>query len=150
MIESTKFRIEWGVPPESILDVRQRNLYPNQELNLAKALQVFLDGQGVVCAAAMVADEVAGCVTVMEEDQDGIQLRIRWLGVDDAWRGKGMGTALTRKVQEYATKLQKGIWCNVRIKAIPVYQRLGFVIQGKTFEVPSVGPHVRMTWRQVQ
>ena len=146
-MEVPGFRIEWGIPPESILDVRQRNLYPEQELNREKALQVFHDGEGVVCAAAMVVDEITGCVTVMEEYHDGMQLRIRWLGVDDAWRGKGMGTALTRKVQEYATKLQKGIWCNVRIKAIPVYQGLGFVIQGKAFEIPGVGSHVRMTWR---
>ena len=36
------------------------------------------------------------------------------------------------------------LWCNARIGAVPFYRRLGWRVVSDVFDVPTVGPHVRM------
>ena len=146
-MDAQKCSIEWNVAPESIWETRQRNLYPNQALTQTEALEVVLRNPSTICAAAIIRDEIIGCISVMDEPHMEFQIRIRWLGVDTAWRDKGIGGALVQRIQEYALSTKVGIWCNVRMKAIPLYKRLSFDIQGDPFDIEGVGPHVRMTWR---
>ena len=147
-MDAQKWRIEWNVAPESIWETRQRNLYSDQALTQNEALEVVLRNPSTICAAAIIRDEIIGCISVMDEPHMEFQLRIRWLGVDTSWRGKGIGATLVQRVQEYALSTKVGIWCNVRIKAIPLYKRLSFDIQGDPFDIEEVGPHARMTWRE--
>ncbi len=147
MMEDQKWRIEWNVAPESIWETRQRNLYPDQALTQNEALEVVLRNPSTICAAAIIRNEIIGCISVMNEPYMEFQLRIRWLGVDMAWRGKDIGLTLVQRVQQHALSEVVGIWCNVRMKAIPLYKRLSFDIQGDPFDIEGVGPHVRMTWR---
>jgi GNAT superfamily N-acetyltransferase len=146
-MEAQKWRIEWDVAPESIWETRQRNLYPDQTLRQNEALEAVLRNPSAICAAAIIHDDIIGCISVMNEPYMEFQLRIRWLGVDEAWRSKGIGINMLQRVQEYALSTKVGIWCNVRIKATPLYKRLSFNIQGDAFEIEGVGPHLRMTWR---
>ena len=146
-MDTPKWRIEWNVAPESIWETRQRNLYPDQASIQNEALKVVLQNPSTICAAAIIRDEIIGCISVMNESYMEFQLRIRWLGVDMAWRGKGIGLTLVQRAQEYALSRKVGIWCNVRMKAIPLYKRLSFDIQGGPFDIEEIGPHVRMIWR---
>jgi GNAT superfamily N-acetyltransferase len=146
-MEAQKWRIEWDVEPESIWKTRQRNLYPDQALLQNEALEAVLRNPTTICAAAIIHDDIIGCISVMNEPYMEFQLRIRWLGVDEAWRSKGIGINLVQRVQAYALNTKAGIWCNVRMKAIPLYKRLSFNTQGDAFDIEGVGPHLRMTWR---
>ena len=145
-MDAQKCRIEWNVAPVSIWETRQRNLYPDQPLTQNEALEVILRNPSTICAAAIMRNEITGCISVMNEPYMEFQLRIRWLGVDIARRGKGIGLTLVQRVQEYALSKNFGIWCNVRMQAIPLYKRLSFDIQGGAFDIKGIGPHVRMTW----
>ena len=40
------------------------------------------------------------------------------------------------------------VWCNARVPALSLYERSGFVAASEQFEVPQIGPHVVMEWRQ--
>jgi ribosomal protein S18 acetylase RimI-like enzyme len=44
------------------------------------------------------------------------------------------------------TSAPRNLWCNARVAAITLYERLGFVAEGERFEFPQVGPHQRMRW----
>ena len=146
-MDAQKWRIEWNVAPKSIWETRQRNLYPDQALLQNEALEAVLRNPTTICAAAIIHDDIIGCISVMNEPYMEFQLRIRWLGVDEAWRSKGIGINLVQRVQAYALNTKAGIWCNVRMKAIPLYKRLSFNTQGDAFDIEGVGPHLRMTWR---
>jgi GNAT superfamily N-acetyltransferase len=146
-MEAQKWRIAWDVAPDSTGETRQRNLYPDQALPENEVLEVVLRNPSTICAAAIIRDEITGCISVMNEPHMEFQLRIRWLGVNTDWRGKGIGATLVQRVQQYAINEVVGIWCNVRMKAIPLYKRLSFDIRGDPFEIEGIGPHVIMTWR---
>jgi hypothetical protein len=38
------------------------------------------------------------------------------------------------------------LWADVRVKAIPVYERLDFEPLGEFFELPDIGRHRVMRW----
>ena len=44
------------------------------------------------------------------------------------------------------TSAPRDLWCNARVAAITLYERLGFIAEGERFEFPQVGPHQRMRW----
>ena len=39
------------------------------------------------------------------------------------------------------------LWCNARTPAVGFYQRMGWAVVSDVFEIPTAGPHVRMTKR---
>jgi hypothetical protein len=39
------------------------------------------------------------------------------------------------------------MWCNGRQPAAPFYERLGWTIASEAFEIPTAGPHFRITKR---
>jgi ribosomal protein S18 acetylase RimI-like enzyme len=77
-------------------------------------------------------------------------------GVPGAWRVRGMATAadarnkgagsavldalLAHAIGHGATR----IWCNARTPARSLYERAGFRVTSGEFEIPQIGPHVRM------
>jgi hypothetical protein len=44
-------------------------------------------------------------------------------------------------------KEDTGIWCNARIRAVPMYTRCEFEIVSDIFEIIGIGPHYDMEWR---
>lgn len=71
--------------------------------------------------------------------------RLRAMAVDPAHQGRGVGRLLVGHGIE-AVRTQRGqrIWCYARSHAIGFYEKLGFRVDGETFHIPAVGPHVRM------
>ena len=51
-----------------------------------------------------------------------------------------------KAVQQEAVNNQVSLWAEVRIKAIPVYERLGFESLGDFFDLPEIGVHRVMRW----
>ena len=49
-------------------------------------------------------------------------------------------------MQQEAVNNQVSLWAEVRIKAIPVYERLGFESLGDFFDLPEIGVHRVMRW----
>ena len=94
----------------------------------------------------MQAREPVGCIAVLDEPNHDCALRVRWLGVDDVVRGRGIGARLVQATQVYAATRQLGLWADVRVKAIPVYERLDFEPFGDFFELPDIGRHRVMRW----
>jgi predicted GNAT family N-acyltransferase len=60
-------------------------------------------------------------------------------------RGSGLGTQIVRTCVDFAReKSARMLWCNARTSAAGFYLKLGFQIVGDEFDIPTVGPHVRM------
>ena len=60
-------------------------------------------------------------------------------------RGLGLGAALLRACEEGAREAGATIlWCNARVSAASFYSRHGWMQSGAPFDIPTVGPHLRM------
>lgn len=97
--------------------------------------------------AAYADDELAACLSIMKSTwDDKPALQLRGMATAPAFRGKGAGKALLIFSEQDATEAT-GIslfWCNARIAAAPFYERHGWEIVSDEFDIPGVGPHVRM------
>ena len=88
-----------------------------------------------------------GCSTLQIDERDGCRFRIRGMAVSPDHRNNGVGSAIVRELQEYASNKGSGIWCNARIRAVPMYKRCGFVEVSEVFEIDGIGLHFDMEWR---
>ena len=91
--------------------------------------------------------ELTSCVSLYAVEGPSTQLR----GAATAphWRNQGIGEALMRAAIAAwwsDTSAPRDLWCNARVAAITLYERLGFIAEGERFEFPQVGPHQRMRW----
>ena len=93
---------------------------------------------------------VVGCTTLMRrayEGGDGVQLRGMATRRDCARTGIGtrvVGFAETLVRSHWELDL---LWCNARTSAAGFYGRLGWRVVSAEFDVPGIGPHVRMLRR---
>lgn len=73
---------------------------------------------------------------------DGLQFRK--FAVQADYQGKGVGTALLRRVFAYAKEWQiASIWCDARLSVVSYYERVGMRQEGNPFERNGLG-YVRM------
>ncbi len=71
--------------------------------------------------------------------------QLRGMSVSAAQRGRGIGRAIVQRCIAAAREESAPVlWCNARVRAVPLYQRAGFVGAGETFEIVGIGPHLRM------
>ncbi|MGZ4113898.1 MAG: GNAT family N-acetyltransferase [Actinomycetota bacterium] len=132
---------------EDVLRIRQRILRPHQRVE-----DVEFDGDrrpGALHVGAFVAGRLVGAASVLPdahpEVPDPNAWRIRGMAVDDDLRDRGIGGALLERCIEHARSSGGTlVWCNARIRAVPFYERHGFVTEGEPFDVEVIGPHVRM------
>ena len=124
-----------------LLPMRWRNLYPEKPLDRESSRKIDED-KGTLHFAAFVEDRIVGCVSLLREPAHECELRIRWLAVDSEWRGSGIGSELVRTCLQESR--ERGIWCNARISAVSLYERLSFVKMGGEFQIPEIGPHYLM------
>ncbi len=137
--------IRWNVPPADLAEVRRLSLYPfkSASLQLDEEMTATPD---TIFAGAFRENEPIGCIAILPEAGYDCQWRIRWLGVLTDERGRGVGAKLVRAVQQEAVNKRVSLWAEVRIKAIPVYERLGFESLGDFFDLPEIGVHRVMRW----
>ena len=72
---------------------------------------------------AYVNEKMVGCSTLQVDSRDGCKYRIRGMAVDSEYRNKGIGSKIVNELQRIAEEEKTGIWCNARIKAVPMYAR---------------------------
>jgi predicted GNAT family N-acyltransferase len=74
--------------------------------------------------------------------------QVRGMATEPAARGRGLGGELLERCVEHVVRAGGGVvWCNARTRAVPFYERHGFVRDGEAFDVADLGPHVRMRRR---
>lgn len=93
---------------------------------------------------AVDGERTVGVVTVIRRDfpdGDGPEWQLRGMAVDPDWRGRGVGQQMLVALE---ADVGEPLWCNARIGARDFYARNGWTPTGDIFEIPEVGPHVRM------
>jgi predicted GNAT family N-acyltransferase len=80
--------------------------------------------------------------------QDEPAWQLRGMATAAAWQGRGVGGRLI----VYATACVRTehpdvrwMWCNARASAVKFYEKLGWRISSELFEIPTAGPHVKMS-----
>ncbi len=137
------------VDVEDVRPLRHKHLRPDQPED---AVCYQSDAEETCChfAARDAQGNVIGTGSLNREDRVAGQppfgtpgMRIRGITVDDAWRGKGVGTAMIAHLLEYGRA--QGIaeaWGNARTENLRFYVRNGFREVSGSFEIPTIGDHV--------
>ncbi len=73
------------------------------------------------------------------------QFQIRGMAVLKHHQKRGYGEKLLYEAEAYAQKYNCNLlWFNARKKAIPFYEKAGYSIHGKPFEISDIGTHFVM------
>jgi len=95
-------------------------------------------------------DKLVGVVTILKKNNKSFfkknQFQLRGMAVLKQYQGQGIGAVLVKQSEEWIVE-QKGslIWLNARLVAVSFYEKLGYTISSKKFEIPLVGVHYTMT-----
>jgi GNAT superfamily N-acetyltransferase len=67
--------------------------------------------------------------------------------VDEQHQRHGVGQELMRRAEEAAAAEGNAgwLWCNARTPAAAFYQKQGWTVVSEVFEIPTAGPHVKMS-----
>lgn len=73
------------------------------------------------------------------------QFRLRGMATHPEYQKKGLSASLLKTgFPIIKQNLCSIVWCNARESAVGFYEKVGFKIQGKKFNIPNVGPHFLM------
>lgn len=137
--------IRWDVLPAKLAEVRRLSLYAFKSASTDLDAEMTANLEAVF-GGAFRGDKPIGCIAVLPESKHDCAARIRWLGVLENERGQGVGAQLVIAAQQHASAIGQSLWADVRVKAIPIYERLGFEPLGDFFELPEIGLHRVMRW----
>lgn len=113
-------------------------VYPGDDAPVTHHYAAFEDG--TLVAVASVYDEAHP-----DEALPRPARRLRGMATTPDARSRGAGRALLGAVVERARADGATIlWCNARTPARGFYARCGFEAIGVEFEIPGIGPHLRM------
>jgi GNAT superfamily N-acetyltransferase len=136
------------IPAAATRPLRQRILRPHQSIDdLASE-----EDPAAVWFGAVRDDEVIGTASIGSEsspDEPAAHpFRLRAMATAEDARGRGLGrvildAAIARTRQDGGDLL----WCSARTPAAGFYREAGFVETSALYEVPHIGPHVRMLVR---
>lgn len=133
------------VSPDEIVDLRHvvlrdglprtEAIFPGDESSDARHYGAFEN------------ERLVGCVTLhVSEWERNPAWQLRGMAVAADARTLGVGRAMIEFIERdlvYAPIRQ--MWCNARVPASGFYVKLGWEIVSEQFEIPTAGPHVRMT-----
>ena len=100
-------------------------------------LGLFKDGELVGIASFMRASNSAF--------EGNGQFQLRGMATAAKAQGRGYGRMLLEQAEK--SLKEKGVrfvWCNARIIALDFYLKMGYEVQGSVFDIPEIGPHMRM------
>ncbi|MFM8415610.1 MAG: GNAT family N-acetyltransferase [Planctomycetota bacterium] len=133
------------VDVEEILPLRHRILRPGRPFETA-----HFDGDQDVATRHYAATSAAGpvvCLSLMPSTWEGRPAwQLRGMATDFGLQGTGLG----RRLLEAAVADTRHddpdriFWCNARVSAVGFYEKLGWRVVSDPFDVPTVGPHVKM------
>jgi GNAT superfamily N-acetyltransferase len=132
---------------DEILALRHTVLRPGRPL--ATAHFEGDDDATSVHVAAFDGDMVVGCATLMRRPfEGGDAAQLRGMATRAGHERRGIGSAVLRHAESVALDWQVPLlWCNARMGAKSFYERAGWQAVGAQFDIPDVGPHVRMVRR---
>lgn len=110
------------------------------------------DDPDTLHAGAVVDGRLAAIASIAPDPSDDAPgpdaWRLRGMATVEELRGTGLGRAVLECCLEHARERgARIVWCNARTGAIGFYERSGFEIVSEVFDVPVIGPHVRMVRR---
>jgi GNAT superfamily N-acetyltransferase len=133
---------------DEILALRHTVLRPGRPLDTARFAGD--DEATTVHVGAFAGAGLVACASVMRRPLDGEDaLQLRGMATAPDRAGRGIGTAVLRFVEEDLAPSMgfRLLWCNARTSASGFYAGAGWMLVSSAFEVPDVGPHVRMVRR---
>ena len=94
-------------------------------------------------------DCLIGCVTLHPSTwRDAPAWQLRGMAVDKGHQSNGVGKALIDFLEaDLRDSHTLQLWCNARVPAAKFYEKMGWRIVSEPFEIPTAGPHVKMTKR---
>lgn len=98
--------------------------------------------------AAFDGDRAVGCATFVLNHWDGEPAwQLRGMATDTALQRGGVGRALLAHAVEavLASSPVHLFWCNARVPALEFYRKQGWEVTSDEFEIPTAGPHRKMT-----
>jgi GNAT superfamily N-acetyltransferase len=140
---------------EKILDLRHRILRAGMPPESARfegdEAETTLHFAGFVGGPSGRAGHAAvGCLSLMLNSFQGEPAwQLRGMAVEEAHQGRGLGRELLAHAEQAAASgSQAGsLWCNARVPAAGFYQKHGWSLESEVFEIPTAGPHVKMSKR---
>src|SRR5687767_13200563 len=94
---------------------------------------------------------VIGCLTFIPHPLNAQPAwQLRGMATDERLRKRGIGSRLLEFAEKSIRQRGMGellLWCNARTSAAAFYERHGWQRISDVFEVPTIGPHVKMTKR---
>lgn len=132
----------------AVRPLRQRVLRPHQAVD---DLVFPGDDHPLSChVGSLVAGTLVGVASIAPEAHPVAgrpgDWRLRGMATLPEVRGTGSGAELLRVCLEHAVAHDgRRVWCNARSGAVGFYERFGFRAEGDTFDLPGIGPHLRMT-----
>jgi GNAT superfamily N-acetyltransferase len=98
---------------------------------------------------AFEGDRLIGCVTLHPNQwRDAPAWQLRGMAVDSTLQTRGVGKALIDFLEsDIRDSAVLQLWCNARVPASKFYEKMGWRIVSEVFEIPTAGPHVKMTKR---
>ena len=136
------------VAVDTILPLRHRILRPGLPAETAR-----FDGDldaGTRHSAAFLGEEPVACLSLMPSEWEGQPAwQLRGMATDSRQQGRGLGRQLFEAAAIDAGRAEPGrvCWCNARMSAVGFYEKLGWRVVSEPFDVPGVGPHVKMVWQ---
>lgn len=117
---------------------REEAIFPGDELESSFHFAAA-NGDRILCCATMHLNQW--------ESEPAYQLR--GMATDDDCRGLGLGRRVLEAMESAVTVQTpvRQLWCNARTPALEFYRRQGWQVRSDVFEIPTAGPHVRMTKR---
>jgi GNAT superfamily N-acetyltransferase len=85
------------------------------------------------------------CREALPGSSDATCFRLRGMAALPTQRRRGHGRRLVQACVEHARAHGAArVWCNARVSALPFYASLGFQGCSEIFDLPEIGPHLRM------
>jgi GNAT superfamily N-acetyltransferase len=99
--------------------------------------------------AAVAGESIVGCATLHLNQWKGTPAwQLRGMATSPEFRGVGTGRALVSFFESEIladAAVPRQLWCNARVPAAGFYQKLGWQIESDVFDIPTAGPHVKMS-----
>lgn len=135
------------VQPEEVCAIRHQVLRPHQPIEMAT--YPLDDEPSTYHVGAFHDGELVGVASIFNEAPGGSladdMWRIRGMATLEHVRGEGYGEALLNAVVLFATAAGGSeAWCNARTDAAGFYRKYGFEAHEPEYELPGLGPHLRM------
>lgn len=129
-----------------LIDLRHAVL--RQGLPRAEAIFAGDDAPTARHYGAFDGDELLCCATLHQSEWDGRPAwQLRGMATAPAARRQGLGRRLLAAMEQdlLADNDVFQLWCNARVPAVEFYRVMGWQVVSDVFDIPTAGPHVRMT-----